>query len=100
MSGHPGTHNGRYGYRIPRSSVYVFRDAANGNENVDIDDMVAHKCPRCDGDLIRIRRRLVDRLISVFVPVRRFRCVYLGCFWEGNLRRTSDPPSSAPLTVW
>jgi hypothetical protein len=28
----------------------------------------------------------VDRLWSVFVPVRRHRCDAIGCHWEGNLR--------------
>jgi len=28
----------------------------------------------------------VDRLLSVFVAVRRHRCEEIGCHWEGNLR--------------
>lgn len=46
-------------------------------------------CPRCNGALIRIQRRPIDRLISVFVPVDRFRCAGRNgkpdCSWSGNL---------------
>jgi hypothetical protein len=31
-------------------------------------------CPRCAGNLIRIRRRVIDRLLSLFVPVRLYVC--------------------------
>jgi hypothetical protein len=44
-------------------------------------------CPRCGGEIIRIRRRLFDRFLSLFRPVRRFRCASPGCEWRGNLRR-------------
>jgi len=43
------------------------------------------RCPRCKGALIRIRRRPIDRLVSLILPRRRFRCVAIGCGWEGNL---------------
>jgi hypothetical protein len=43
-------------------------------------------CPRCSGALIRIRRRPVDRLVSLILPRRRYRCVAIGCGWEGTLR--------------
>jgi hypothetical protein len=50
----------------------------------------ALKCPRCRGggsylDLERVRRRLVDRLISLIRPRHRYRCRSMGCDWEGNL---------------
>ena len=63
------------------------------------DDMIAHTCPRCDGDMIRVRRRLVDRFVSLFVGVRRFRCVSPACNWEGNVRRTSGRVSAAPASL-
>jgi hypothetical protein len=43
-------------------------------------------CPRCAGSVERVRRRLIDRIVSVFVPVRRYRCRNDACSWEGNLR--------------
>jgi hypothetical protein len=44
------------------------------------------KCPLCAGHLIRIRRRFVDRLLSLFVPVHRYRCPAFTCQWEDNIR--------------
>lgn len=32
------------------------------------------ECPRCGGELIRIRRRLVDKALHLFNPVKRYRC--------------------------
>lgn len=41
-------------------------------------------CPRCGGLRVdRIQRRLIDRLIGMFIPIRRFYCA--ACGWEGNL---------------
>ncbi len=54
-------------------------------------------CPKCSGDLFRIRRRLIDRVKSLFVPVQRYSCQRFSCKWEGNLPATrSDSPSSGP----
>jgi len=54
------------------------------------------RCPRCNGELIRVRRRLIDKLLSIVIPVRRFRCVDAGCIWEGNVRRHRNPTGSTP----
>lgn len=43
----------------------------------------ARKCPRCGSDLRRIHRRFLDRLLSLFVPVRRYRCRNRDCWWCG-----------------
>lgn len=51
-----------------------------------------HTCPHCNGPIYRVRRRVVDVLLSVFVPVRRYRCGAIGCNWEGNLRTTQRLP--------
>lgn len=44
-------------------------------------------CPHCNGPVIRVRRRFIDRLLSLFLPVQRYRCRMKGwgCDWEGNL---------------
>ncbi len=42
-------------------------------------------CPDCTARLVRIARRPVDRLQSLFVPVKRYRCRTFMCGWEGNL---------------
>lgn len=45
-------------------------------------------CPKCGGnDLVRIRRRVVDRLLSIFVKLRRYRCPEPRCEWVGNLKK-------------
>jgi hypothetical protein len=36
--------------------------------------------------VFNVSRRFVDLLISVFIPVRRYRCISMQCSWEGNLR--------------
>lgn len=55
----------------------------------------AHTCPLCgQHGLIRIRRRFIDRILSLFVRQRRFRCTQPGCQWRGNLReKTARRPS-------
>jgi hypothetical protein len=45
--------------------------------------LTTQKCPVCDGEVHRIRRRTRDRLLSVFVPVRRYRCRNRECNWQG-----------------
>jgi hypothetical protein len=44
-------------------------------------------CPRCQSALYRVARRLPDLLLSLFMPLRRYRCISLQCSWEGNLRQ-------------
>ena len=43
-------------------------------------------CPLCDGLLMRIPRRPIDRFTSIFGEHHRFRCERFSCQWEGNLR--------------
>jgi hypothetical protein len=40
-------------------------------------------CPKCGGPIHRIHRKPLDRLISLYVPVRRYRCHNSGCAWRG-----------------
>jgi len=48
------------------------------------------RCPRCDStDLLRVRRRWFDRLLSWVRPVYRFRCADPHCAWEGTLPQKS-----------
>jgi hypothetical protein len=56
-----------------------------------------YRCPHCQGAVVRVRRRALDRLVSVVSPRQRFRCVALGCGWEGPLRvsRLQREPRSA-----
>lgn len=50
-------------------------------------------CPRCAGPVDRIPRLGLDRLISLVVPLRRYRCCTLACAWEGTLRARRDDAS-------
>lgn len=42
-------------------------------------------CPRCRSSLQRVRRGLLDRFITLFVPVLRYRCT--GCGRQTLLQR-------------
>jgi len=60
-----------------------------GYSRLSYSDDVAdpYTCPLCgQHGLIRIRRRFIDRILSLFVRQRRFRCTQPGCQWQGNLR--------------
>ena len=46
----------------------------------------ARACPRCSSALFRVGRRLPDLLLTLFTPLRRYRCISLQCSWEGNFR--------------
>jgi hypothetical protein len=43
-------------------------------------------CPQCCGALRRVQRRPIDRLLSQWVPMRRYRCRAVACDWAGLLR--------------
>ncbi len=50
-------------------------------------------CPLCHSNLLRHPRRTVDRLRSLFGPVKRYRCDNFACQWEGNVcsHRAAQP---------
>lgn len=45
-------------------------------------------CPVCGGDLHRSRRNRLDRLVSLLLPVRPYRCRNRECNWKGLRVRT------------
>lgn len=51
----------------------------------------AYRCKVCKGPVYRVHRHFLDRLINVFVRVRRFRCTEPGCVWEGRLAKVRIP---------
>ena len=59
--------------------------------------MRVYVCPKCGGESIRVRRRLIDRLQSVLLPARRVRCGSMPCQYEGNVRRTASPKRKLTL---
>ena len=40
-------------------------------------------CPQCNGEIHRVHRHAVDRLISLYVPVQHYRCANDQCLWHG-----------------
>jgi len=43
------------------------------------------KCPQCDSTYLdRIKRRVIDRIIGIIIPRKRYHCE--SCGWKGNLR--------------
>jgi hypothetical protein len=69
-----------------------------GDDREDaVKNSVMPECPRCHGSgslsvLERIKRRFIDRLVSVIWPRHRYHCRSMGCGWEGNL-----PAERVPL---
>ena len=47
-------------------------------------------CPCCGGTAERVARHFLDRLLSVFISVSRYRCKNTACSWEGVLQRRSS----------
>jgi len=52
--------------------------------------LVDTHCPRCGGELQRVHRNSIDRAISIFVSVRRYRCTNRDCGWSGRRVSTSS----------
>jgi hypothetical protein len=48
--------------------------------------VASERCPACGDIVSRIPRRPIDRILSVFVSMRRYRCPNVLCVWEGNVR--------------
>lgn len=64
----------------------TFAQAPGATVAYHIESSRACACPICGKrGLLRIRRRFIDRVLSLFVRQRRFRCTHSGCHWEGNL---------------
>jgi hypothetical protein len=40
-------------------------------------------CPKCGGPIHRVHRTTSDRFLSLYVPVRRYRCHSPDCGWHG-----------------
>jgi transposase-like protein len=45
------------------------------------------QCPRCKSPTYRIRRKRMDRFISNFIPVQRYKCESFKCNWSGIVRQ-------------
>jgi hypothetical protein len=71
-----------------RSTANSYTSAGGTNSHADsYGDSGLNRCPICGAHgMLRIRRRPIDRILSLFVRLRRFRCTHVECHWEGNLR--------------
>ena len=58
-----------------------------------------HHCPLCGATLVRTPRRLIDRLLSRFTPMLRYRCERFLCQWQGNLRLGPMDEASDTVTA-
>lgn len=67
------------------SSRGGFGGARGAMEKCAHDDGELH-CPWCNGDVLRVRRRMADRFASVLSPRQRYRCLSWSCRWEGTIR--------------
>jgi hypothetical protein len=56
-----------------------------------LDGTSNRQCPLCGAFLVRIPRRLRDRLVSIATPIQRYQCIEFTCDWEGNLRTADEP---------
>lgn len=53
------------------------------------DVKITSACPQCGQRcLVQTSRRAIDRVLGLFVGLRRFRCQNLECGWEGNLAKS------------
>ena len=68
----------------------VARVAVNQLETYNFE----RECPMCRGRAYRVRRRPIDRLLSLFARRYRYRCASLSCGWEGALRISSRDNAS------
>jgi len=46
-------------------------------------------CQLCGSSLVRVQRRSIDKFVSLFHPIHRYRCSAAKCTWQGNLRAVS-----------
>lgn len=53
-------------------------------------------CPACGSVLEREHRHMLDRWVSLFQTVHRYRCTNPACDWEGLLGRLPRPEPRAP----
>ncbi|HEY0563108.1 MAG TPA: hypothetical protein VGD04_07255 [Methylophilus sp.] len=47
---------------------------------------ITQHCPCCSGHVTRTQRRTGDRILSLFVEVKRYQCQNEFCAWEGNIK--------------
>lgn len=67
---------------IPQQDSVIYSSIAHSRNQ----RYASVSCPECGRrELQRVPRRLVDRLLGMFVTLRRFHCGDRHCNWTGNL---------------
>jgi hypothetical protein len=49
---------------------------------IDNQSLARLRCPQCNGEIYRVHRHAVDRWISLYMPVQRYRCANDQCLWH------------------
>jgi hypothetical protein len=62
--------------------------------------MSPHNCPKCGSPLKQVHRRFIDRLISQFYRVHRYRCLNSECRWEGILHSRRHKTQEKQVKWW
>jgi hypothetical protein len=57
-------------------------------------------CPACGSPLERLHRHALDRWVSLFRAVHRYRCTDPACAWEGVLGRLGQAPVAVHPQTW
>jgi MYXO-CTERM domain-containing protein len=57
-------------------------------------------CPVCGHPLERLHRHALDRWVSLFRDVHRYRCTHPACAWEGVLTHHGQAPVAAHPHTW
>jgi len=60
--------------------------ATEADDRVAVGERFPILCPVCGSATRRIRRRPIDRAVSLIFKVWRFRCSSRACSWEGTMR--------------
>jgi len=68
----------------PPATTPKGRDPDAGKQRIALGDSIGYCCPKCGGELVRVHRRFIDRLL--LSPVYRFRCNTMVCGYECLLR--------------
>ncbi len=56
---------------------------------------MSNTCPKCGAELQRTKRKLIDKIISSFVSVGRFKCYHYGYGCDYTTIKKVDPKKTS-----
>lgn len=66
----------------------TFFENTNDNSMIPVQSN-SRSCPHCGSSYLdRVQRRVIDKVVALAVPLKRYRCE--SCGWQGNLKSTRD----------